>query len=482
MSYSDPKFLGFIAAVAIVFFILRPGLARQVFLLAVSYAFYAGFGSRNLLLLAVLSLVVYAGTNVIDRQANEPQRQRAFVLVLCATLLPLVLFKYTGFILAQVTALTGIAEPWFGAVAKAFAPPPVGISFYTFAATGYVIDVYIGMIAAERRPVRALLFLSYFPTVTAGPIERGSHLLPQLDLAAPIKSDRLLAGFRQILFGLVLKVVFADNFGGPAAAVFADPRHHMPLEHVVATIFFTFQIYADFAGYSLVAIGSARLFGVELLKNFRQPYLSRNIQEFWRNWHISFSNWLRDYLFTPLRLRWRRRPVLGVLLALMLTFTIAGIWHGAAWTFVCFGVVHGIYLCVSHLTLAWRTRLWARLHIHPAILQVGQVVCTFALVALSFVFFAANSVTDALVVYKSILTSHWIKDVLRGRSLTLDVPGALWLLLGSLVVVDIAARRGVDVARWPRLLQAAVYGLCLLLLAARWISENGPQPFIYYKF
>ena len=209
---------------------------------------------------------------------------------------------------------------------------PIGLSFYTFAAVGYLVDVALSIIPAERSIFRVALFCGFFPIVTAGPIPRTS-IVPQFDFMRPFTSDRAMAAITELLTGTVMKFWIADILGATSSAVFSDLAHSPPLEQLVAAIVFAFQLYADFAGYSLIAIGSARLLGVDLPANFRQPFLADSIPEFWRRWHISFLSWLRDYVYLPLIFSWRRLPRLASAAATFIVLTLVGIWHGAGWGF-----------------------------------------------------------------------------------------------------------------------------------------------------
>ena len=293
MSLSDPAFLGFFAAVFVLFYLLPGGTARLVLLLAASIGFYVDLVGGYTAVLIYVAAVAYLGGLLLQGSPAGRRRQAVFVAALVTILAPLVFFKYLDFLAdaAGVTlpdALNDLALP-------------VGLSFFTFAATGYLIDIYLGLFAAERSPLRLGLFVTFFPLVTAGPIERGGRILPQLDLKQPLSSARAFEGLRLIFIGLVLKVLFADTLSVPVAKVFGDPESALPLEKLVAVVFFAFDLYADFAGYSLIAIGCAKMLGIEVQPNFREPFLSQTIPEFWRTWHISLSFWVRDYLFLPMR-------------------------------------------------------------------------------------------------------------------------------------------------------------------------------------
>jgi hypothetical protein len=356
---------------------------------------------------------------------------------------------------------------------------PLGISFYTFQAAGYLIDVYVGTAAPERSPLRLLVFLSFFPQLVSGPIERARSLMPQLDFTAPFEYDGAVRGLREILWGLFLKIVLADTLGPIVEPVYAAPRAFAASDHLLAVLYYAFQVYADFAGYSLIAIGSARLLGVQLSTNFRQPFLSQTVPDFWRSWHISLSSWMRDYVFTPLQFHWRRLGTVGLSLALFVTFVVVGLWHGAGLKYVCFGVVHGIYMSVSNLTAKARTRMWAKTRVPLPVRAAVRVLTTFTLVTLSFVFFRANSVRDALWIYRTICAGPF-----AGRTLEMATPG---LIISILLMGDLLARRGLSVDALSRPVRWLAYhaaATCLVLTVFTKFLAGAvyARQFIYFQF
>ncbi|HTZ37734.1 MAG TPA: MBOAT family O-acyltransferase, partial [Stellaceae bacterium] len=369
MTLSDPAFIGFFGVVFVLFYLLPGGAARLWLLLAASLGFYAALSGAYVAVLLGVAAIVYLAARLIDGRAAGGARQTIFVAALIATLAPLIGFKYLAFLCAAA----GIALP--GRLADLALP--VGLSFFTFAALGYLIDVYLGVVPAERSAPRLALFVAFFPLVTAGPIERGARLLPQFGLALPFSSERAFAGLRRIFIGLVLKVLFADPLAAPVAAVFGDPDGALPLEKLVAVIFFAFDLYADFAGYTLIAIGCANMLGIDVQPNFRQPFLSPTIPDFWRNWHMSLSFWVRDYLFLPLRAHWRRSGQWGMAGATLIAFTILGIWHGAGWQFAIYGLAFGVLAVASLRTVKYRDAVYAKLGIPPLAIRIIRAVNTF---------------------------------------------------------------------------------------------------------
>jgi alginate O-acetyltransferase complex protein AlgI len=486
MSLSDPSYIGFFTIVFALFYLLPGGMARLVLLLAASLAFYFDLSSPYVAVLLLVAAIAYTGGLSIHGAAGPRRRQVIFIAALAGVVTPLIVFKYLAFLLDA----SGIGAPtWF-----AQAVLPIGLSFFTFAALGYLIDVKLELVPVERNPLRLVLFVIFFPLVTAGPIERGGRFLPQLDLALPFSSERAFDGLRLIFVGLVLKVLFADKLAVPVAAVFGDPESALPLEKFVGAIFFAFNLYADFAGYSLIAIGCARMLGIEVQPNFRQPFLSPTIPEFWRTWHMSLSFWVRDYLFTPLRAHWRRAGHRGVIAATLLSFLIIGVWHGAGWQFVILGVAFGVLAVGSLYTIRYRDAVYARLGVPPSLVRIIRAIITFVLVALVLVLFRANFLDDALLFYRDIFSLAMINDVWvilksglfhQGKPLEMPVIGpywADWFLVAAIVIGDILVRKGITLVKVPMLMQAAAYNVGLVFVAYQWMSSSVAPPFLYYKF
>ena len=312
-------------------------------------------------------------------------------------------FKYANFFLGELLVLgrtLGLElAPFTLSIAL-----PVGISFYTFQTLSYSIDVYRGERRAERNPGIFALYVAFFPQLVAGPIERSTHLMPQFYREYHFEYQRVGSGIKQMLWGFFKKVVIADRLAILVNTVYNDPTQHGGLGLLIATYFFAFQIYCDFSGYSDIAIGAARVMGFDLMENFRRPYFSKSISEFWRRWHISLSTWFRDYLYIPLggnsttKNRWYANLFEVVL--------VSGLWHGANWTFVIWGGLHGFYLLFSIISAGIRERVSRALGLlsRPELQRWVQVIITFHLVLLAWVFFRANTVGDAWYILTHLFT------------------------------------------------------------------------------
>lgn len=381
-------FLFFFPIVCVVAWALKNLRARNSFLLATSYFFYMSWEPKYGLLLAFCSLVAYIGGLLLEKS-----RKKTHLIIFIGILLSsLFLFKYLDFASSTVTqALQSLGMAMPIPLPKLLLP--VGISFFTFQAIGYLVDVYQNKICAERNVIDFTLFVSFFPQLVAGPIERAGNLLRQFKVVHAFDYDMAVQGSRQMLWGYFLKIVVADRLALYCDTIFSNLAEHSGTTLLLATFFFAIQIYCDFAGYSLIAIGCSRIMGFSLMKNFDAPYFSYSVSEFWKRWHISLSNWLRDYIYIPLggnRCSAARHKV-----NIIATFLVSGIWHGANWTFVIWGLCHGLFQVVEKI-----------LGIDKASSRIAtrilQRITTFLLVSLAWIFFRANSLDDAIVIFQKI--------------------------------------------------------------------------------
>jgi D-alanyl-lipoteichoic acid acyltransferase DltB (MBOAT superfamily) len=486
MSLSDPSYIGFFAVVFVLFYLLPGGTPRLVLLLAASLAFYFKLSGVYVSVLLLVAAITYGGALLMHASAGARHHRALFVAILLAVVAPLILFKYLAFLCDAL----GLEVP----TSVAQLALPIGLSFFTFVAIGYLIDVNLEVLIPERNPLRLGLFVAFFPLVTAGPIERGSRLLPQLNLASPLSSKRAFAGLRLIFIGLVLKVLIADPLAVPVAQVFGDPESSLPLEKFVAIIFFAFNLYADFAGYSLIAIGCVQTLGIEVQPNFRQPFLSPTIPEFWRTWHMSLSFWVRDYLFLPMRAHWRRSGHKGMIAATLISFTILGVWHGAGWQFAIYGVAWGVLAVGSLYTLRYRDAVYTALRVPQLLIRIIRATITFLLVALVLVLFRANYLDDAMQFYRDIFSLDLVRNIFvsvnfalfhQGEPLALPMVTtywADWFLIVALVAGDILVRNGITLAKCPLPLQVVAYNAGVMLIVYQWAAGSVPPPFLYYKF
>jgi D-alanyl-lipoteichoic acid acyltransferase DltB (MBOAT superfamily) len=495
MLFNSLEFLVFLPIVALVFFRLRHA-KRWAWLLAASYFFYMWWKPAYAVLIFGSTVVDYFVALQMGATENPRLKKALLGLSLAVNLGLLFTFKYLGFFndaLTEGLAMAGIAwdAPELGLLL------PVGISFYTFQTLSYTIDVYRGRLEPRRHFGTFALFVSFFPQLVAGPIERASRLIPQLEAEVRPDLQRFVEGGKRILWGLFKKVVVADRLAIYVDAVYADPGAHDGLTLILATYFFAFQIYADFSGYSDIAIGAARILGYDLMENFQRPYFARNISDFWRRWHISLSTWFRDYVYIPLggnrvgALRWH--------VNLMIVFVVSGLWHGANWTFIVWGGLHGAYLITAILTANLRERIAGGLGIasRPRLHRAWEVCITFHLALVAWVFFRADSVGDAFAIFEGSLNGlgPHLSALFAGdvstlhRALVMDVGVSALdfaLSLAALACLhlhdwcredwDIASRLGSH----ARLIRVLFYDL--VFFAILLFGVFGAQQFIYFQF
>lgn len=391
MLFNSWLFVVFFAAVFGVYLALRPTRFWLVWLLAASYFFYGWMSPLYVTLIAYATLLNYGISRVM---VNSPRKKWWLALSILNGLLMLGFFKYGGFVAEN---LTWLFARWNIAVTleKPGQLLPVGISFYTFVMLGYMIDLYRGTIPAEKNIIRFATFVSFFPYLLAGPIERAKNMIPQLTTAPAITAQNITEGFSLFIVGLFKKIALADFLALYVAKVYGDPAAYPGLPSLVATYAFAWQIYFDFSGYTDMARGVAKMFGFNLMLNFNNPYLATGLGDFWKRWHISLSSWIKDYIYIPLggnrhgRFNTYRNMVIAMLLA--------GLWHGAAWTFVIWGAIHAAGRCLTRdleTTGFWKDRV-------PTI--VKQII-TFHIVCLTWIFFRADTFGGAMAILKNIFT------------------------------------------------------------------------------
>lgn len=397
MLFNSFEFLIFFPAVCLIYFILRGNKWRIPFLLIASYYFYMNWKPAYAILILTSTIITYFSGILIEKH-DEKRTQKTFLTIsLVINFAILFVFKYFNFINESVFHLLDCCGLRWN-VPNLDVLLPVGISFYTFQAVGYSIDVYRGSIKAERSFTTYALFVSFFPQLVAGPIERAKNLLPQFHEEHTFVYDDVIEGIKQMIWGFFMKLCIADILSQYVDAVYNNIAFHNGTSLIIATIFFTFQIYCDFGGYSNIAIGAARIMGFKLMENFHRPYLSLNINEFWKRWHISLSSWFKDYVYIPLGGNRVKQP--RHMLNLMITFLVSGIWHGANWTFVVWGGLHGIYQVIAKI---WNNHI-GRISHKTIVYQLVSIAFCFILVSFAWIFFRANTVNDAFLIINKIFT------------------------------------------------------------------------------
>jgi alginate O-acetyltransferase complex protein AlgI len=487
--FNSLSFLIFFPVVTTLYF-LTPHRWRTPLLLAASCIFYMAFVPSYILILAFTIVVDYAAGIWIEG-AEGGRRKAALVASIVANVGVLAIFKYYGFLTGNIHTVAHlfgreISLPLLRIVL------PIGLSFHTFQAMSYTIEVYFGRFPAERNFLRYALYVMFYPQLVAGPIERPQNLLHQFREEHFFDYERVAAGLLRMAIGMFKKVVVADLLAIYVNEVYAKPQEHHGLTLIAATVFFAFQIYWDFSGYSDIALGSAQVMGFRLMENFRTPYLARSIGEFWKRWHISLSTWFRDYVYIPLggnrvpRLLWYRN--------VMIVFLLSGLWHGANWTFVIWGGLHGLYLVCGEAARPARERLMERFGIRETapLVRGWSVVTTFILVTIAWTFFRASTLSDAYYVLTHLhtgLAGDVRALVSRSSPDQFLSPFTLGIRIAAIAAMLLfeyqAGRKGTEgqaalIFRMPAALRYAAY---YFLIYATLLRGGGGHPqFIYFQF
>ena len=497
MEFNSINFMIFFPVVLALYFVI-PKALRQIWLLAASYYFYMSWNARYALLIAASTLITYVSGIAIERYRDSGRTgRRLTVLFSCLgiNLGILLFFKYGNFLIASLDR--GLELLHIGSVdQRLYFLLPVGISFYTFQALGYTIDVYRGDVRAETNLIRYALFVSFFPQLVAGPIERSKNLLSQMQNIAEIKlwnARRVTSGTILMIWGFFVKMVIADRAAVLVNTVFDNYRMYGSTELVLAAVFFALQIYCDFGSYSLIAIGAAKIMGFELMENFNTPYFACSIRDFWSRWHISLSTWFRDYLYIPLGGNRRGRVRKSV--NIMIVFLASGLWHGADWSYVVWGGIHGAYQVIGDYLASFREKCIRKLRVNTACFswKFLQTTVTFILVVFAWIFFRADSIGDALHYIRRIWVrpTPWVLFNGEIFTLGLDRPemNILFVAICMLGLVDLVRYRKkmtLDVFLMQQNLWfrgGVMIGLVVLIfVCGKYGVGFDPQQFIYFQF
>lgn len=486
MNFLSFAFLTFFPVVLLLYWLL-PAKTRPILLLIASYFFYISWNFWLVFLIFGTTCVSFFTAKGIARSQTRGMRVFLLSLTLILCLGCLAIFKYLNFFAANVTALIHL----FGGRTEDFVFSlilPVGISFYTFQTLSYVIDVYRGKISCEPRFDYYALYISFFPQLVAGPIERPEHLIPQLRARHRFDAEDMAVGFRWMLRGFCKKAVIADLLAGIVESVYAQPSEANGAAVLIATVLFALQIYCDFSGYSEIALGTARMLGIRLMENFDRPYLAVGIADFWRRWHISLTSWFTDYLYIPLG--GNRKGLLRRCINTLIVFFVSGLWHGANWTFVVWGMLHGCYLVAAlFLKKPWERLLTAlRIPQRNAVYRGVVRLFTFALVCFAWIFFRAATLSDAAILLERLFTA-WDTNCWSAAFRLFDVAPIRLLLIPLCVALLCLLRRmpeetvHLPVARKAERALAEYY--LLLAVALAWfilLASGTESSFIYFQF
>ena len=475
MIFNSLIFLAFIAIVFLVYPRL-PHRGQNIFLILASYVFYGYWDWRFTFLLLALTLINYFIGLGIDSYSRQNEKKFLIISAIVSNLSILCFFKYFNFFVDSAASLLTIfgLNPHMPLLKIIL---PVGISFYTFQTMTYTIDIYRGKLKATKNFIDFALFVSFFPLLLAGPIERATNLLPQIASPRQIKKAQIISGLNLLLLGYFKKVAIADSLAPIADRLFASPELMTSGQLWAGVYAFTIQIYCDFSGYTDIARGIALILGFKIMENFNTPYLSRSITEFWRRWHISLSSWLRDYLYIPLG--GNRAGSIRTYTNLLITFLLCGLWHGAAWTFVIWGFAHGLCLIVHRIILkgkkidiVWPQKFSGR------IVEIGKIILTFHIVALAWVLFKSPNLEVAINYFEGLFRFQQ----LTGFSISILFAGSLILTL-DLTQTWLKSQTWLTDRHEHRAFRYTVTQLLFVSILAGGIAHVGTvTPFIYFQF
>jgi len=483
--FTSLTYLAFLPLVLLAYRLTDSRRLQNILLLTASYVFYGWWDYRFCFLMLASSLIDFAIGTLLQRQSDAHTRKALLAVSIGCNLGLLGIFKYLNFFIESFReAGQQLGFNMNGGTLEIILP--VGISFYTFQTMSYTLDIYRRQLKAADSLIDYLAFVSFFPQLVAGPIERAGNLLPQLQKRREISSADVASGLRQIFCGFFKKIVIADSIAGFVTAAYTDPVQTAGPELVLATVLFAFQIYCDFSAYSDIAIGTAKLFGITLMQNFAYPYFSQSIHEFWQRWHISLSTWFRDYVYIPLGGNrgsdfLRNRNV-------MLTFIVSGFWHGAAWNFLGWGALHGTALLAENTAAPTaRKKKQPVNRLLPSTSRLLRMLLTFVIVCLGWVLFRADSLADAVLIWQKMFAS--VAQTAQWNAIWTQYisGGPLYYSINLLIVfvlVEWVHRHmafPLEIGHWPTPIRWPAYTLVLWLIIEH--ADKTPQsPFVYFQF
>jgi alginate O-acetyltransferase complex protein AlgI len=495
MLFNSYEFALFLPVVFLLYwFVITKNLNRQnTLLLVASYFFYGFWDWRFLFLLAMLSFVNYLVGIGIEKNEGKIKAKIFFITGLFTNLGVLVIFKYYNFFMDGFISLVSmVGYDLSRSTTKIIVP--LGISFYLFLSLSYIIDIYKKNLTANRNIIEVLLSLSFFPIILAGPIQRPVLLLPQITKKREFNYNQAVDGLKQILWGLFVKVVIADNLGVYADDFFLNYSHYSGSALLLGAVFYSFQIYADFSGYSDMAIGVAKLFGFNLMRNFAYPYLSRDTNEFWKRWHISLTTWFRDYVFLPIsfQVSWKikgekcffiKTELFIYIIASSITWLLTGLWHGANYTFIIWGLIHGFFLIVYRIQKNPRKKLFKRIGItnNHSVVIFFETIFTLLIVMTAWIFFRAENIDHAIkylsgIFSLSLLSIPYFPNMSRALAL-------VFLIIGFVIIEWLGREQQYAIAdfgiRWKRPFRYVFY--YAIIIAIIYFSGK-QQQFIYFQF
>lgn len=497
MLFNSYNFLIFFPIVVLIYFLI-PQKIKYIWLLIASYYFYMCWNAKYVLILLFSTAITYASGILITKANNckderkRIRKKKIFVaLSFIINLSILFMFKYFDFAVDNINQVLGhlnmkLLNPTFDVVL------PVGISFYIFQALSYTVDVYRKDVEAERNFLKYALFVSFFPQLVAGPIERSKNLLSQVNAKHYFDAQRVKDGLLIMIWGGFQKIVIADRVAIFVDTVFNNFPEYGGMYVVIAVLLFAVQIYCDFAGYSTIAIGAAKVMGFDLMENFNCPYFSMSVAEFWRRWHISLSSWFKDYLYIPLG--GNRKGKLRKYINLMIVFLVSGLWHGASWSFIVWGGLNGIFQIIGERLKKLRDFIVKKLHLdrETASHKIYKIITTFLLIDFTWIFFRASSCRQAIEMIKSIFTTYnpWVLIDESLYKLGLDRKEFQLMIIAIIIlfIADFIKWKGYSVREWiykqERWFRWGFYIISILIVVTFgiWGAAFDASSFIYFQF
>ncbi len=490
MIFNSLSYFLFLPAVFLIYHYINEKY-RWIVLLLASICFYAALCEPHLLMILFFIIIISFTVGItIGNLTNEKLKLIIMWGGILLLLLPLILVKYTAFLPQFISKFLQNSSSDGTRLLSA-----IGVSFFTFQAISYLIDVYLGTAGIERHLGYFALYIAFFPKLLQGPIERAECLLPQIKQPTSFNYENVRFGLVIFTIGLFKKTVIAARLNPLVNEVYNNVNNYDGISFWIATFFYAVQIYCDFSGYTDMAIGSALLFNIRLTDNFNHPYAATSIADFWRRWHITFSRWLMDYIFKPLQMKFRNLRMLSSLIALLITFFICGLWHGSTWNFILWGVVNGFYMSFSVITNRPRKRIVSLIHLnrHPVCLRVIRTVITFFLVCFAWIFFRANNLSDALYIimnslnnlsslFQNIQQYNYIKINIMFQQNAIQYLITMILLFVTFIFHFLIDKRELlnHIFQKPAAIRWAFY--YVIIIAIMIFSQTDTAQYIYFQF
>lgn len=493
MLFNSFEFILFFIISTFTYYVV-PKKIQNVWLLIINYLFYMHFGLKNAGILFTCTFLTYLVGISIDhgrKSKNSNKGQFAFCIGILFIVGVLIFYKYAGFIISNINSLL----PRFAQerqIPEINLVLPAGISFFLLQTISYLADVYKGKQETEYNFIRYALYVSFFPQILSGPIERGTNMLPQYKTARKANFKAMRHGLYCMLFGYFMKLVIADRIAVFVNTVYSDYAKYTGAAIVLATVFYAIQIYCDFYGYSIIALGAAEILGIKVMDNFESPYLAQSVQEFWRRWHISLSSWLRDYIYFPLG--GSRCSKIRAYLNLLMTFLVSGLWHGTGWNFILWGLVNGVYQIIGRMTKKGRAWILKKMQVNTDAqsFKVLRVIITFILIDFTWMIFRVNNLRDIPKMLKIIGINFQMHSILGTGLYNYGLSGGdfniLLISVLFLLLIDTMKYKRVDAAEWIGRQGWVFRALCVIiptlfiLLFGIWGNAYDPSSFIYFKF